>query len=425
MHLIRMNPFQRLTLAWDRLHPYNAAQVLRLREPLDYSLALEAWRQTLRDLQMGQVILRATRYRHVAAELPLAELAPDIDLDNYLSDQMNSRFDLDMEGPFRAFVLPRAADRSCVLGVTYHHWLADSISIRVLLREWFYRIFAIAPIADHPLPALPDGSEPGSVILPFAVASLGEWRRQSRSVRCLPEAAMVDLRTSHRLLALPDGTGQFLHAAARQHGVKVGDLLLTSIARICDAHLPSTDSRRPDLSLGTIRDLRCTGSPADAFGASLAFATITCTRSTLSRRDDLLAHIAAESARYRSPDAFRASTRDHRVALAAALLLKPQRLLGLCRKRVPVSAGLSSIDASGTWLAQHPQVCGFHRLSPAGPMLPLVITPTTLNDRFSLGITWRSALFSTSQISSLISDLRQEILNWTALPASQSYEPAA
>src|SRR5437773_331558 len=41
--------------------------------------------------------------------------------------------------PFRPFVL--RGDGFYYAGVIYHHWVADSVSIRTVLREWFVRLF--------------------------------------------------------------------------------------------------------------------------------------------------------------------------------------------------------------------------------------------------------------------------------------------
>ena len=44
-----------------------------------------------------------------------------------------------LEPPFRPFVLDNG-DGSYYVGVIYHHWVADSVSIRTVLREWFVRV---------------------------------------------------------------------------------------------------------------------------------------------------------------------------------------------------------------------------------------------------------------------------------------------
>lgn len=412
MGMVRMNPFQRMTRCWDHIHPYNAAQIMQLSIPCSATAARSAWDGTLADLGLGRTQIRGKRYRHIPGSSPMMEIPPEVDPDVFISDQLNTPFD-PQESPFRAFVQP--AGQAMRAGIIYHHWVADSVSIRILMREWFFRLTGAAEPRRQALPML--GEDPSSV--PSSRLSLLELVRRTRSLkscRRLPRAACRDLRVEHRLIRFPDGTARVLHDVARGLGVKVTDLLLSTLAEICQRHLRTTSSRRPNLALGTTRDSRPMHQldDADAFGAALTLANVVCPADILSRRFDLLAHIAAQTALQR--DRRDASVMDLEINLALLIcgLFGQHRTADFFRRRMPLCGGLSNADLSRAWVAQYPGLLSdYYRVSPAGPSLPLVITSTTFGQRFNISLTWRKSVFSQTAVEAIQTELREGLASWS------------
>jgi hypothetical protein len=62
------------------------------------------------------------------------------------------------------------------------------------------------------------------------------------------------------------------------------------------------------------------------------------------------------------------------------------------------------VNLAGTWAAQrHPDaVLDYLRISPTGPMIPAVLSTTTLGDRLQLGFTYRQALLSEPQAGQML-----------------------
>src|SRR5689334_16446337 len=114
----KLNIFQRITLQWDALHAYNAAQVMELdaRPPIDFIRA--AWHETLDDLGLDSLT--------TGPSPDVAEVSQDVALDSFLSNEMNRPFDRASANysPFRPFL--RYGGEGVQLGVVYHHWAADS-----------------------------------------------------------------------------------------------------------------------------------------------------------------------------------------------------------------------------------------------------------------------------------------------------------
>ena len=107
-----LNLFQRLVLQWDKLHPYNAAQILKVAGPADADALVAAWQQTLNGLGLGRVHVngngRSLQHQALNGELqryPVHRLAPGASLTDYISEQLNRPFDDAHEPPFRPFIV--------------------------------------------------------------------------------------------------------------------------------------------------------------------------------------------------------------------------------------------------------------------------------------------------------------------------------
>ena len=424
MQFSRMNLFQRMARQWDVLHPYNAGQLMYVAAAIDPQHAADCWSQTLRELGMGGIEWSGRRYRHIPADAPATLLDDQIHMDGFIADQLNTPFGEPSQRPFRAFV--RREGESTCLGVFYHHWVADSVSIRMLMREWFYRCCA-PQLASRQAVVMRDAS-PGGWSWGYslrAFRSLLDWTERVKQVRRLSAQAQDNLDVAFRLLQLPDGTADRLHRTARIRDVKVSDLMLCSLAQTCHRHMPANHKHRPGLAVGIVRDLR-TANPRDnrdAFGMALDSATINCPASTLDGREDLLQHIAAENQRHRESSSIAAHQLNLRLGLAAGRLLSHRSLIAFYRRRMPLSGGLSNVNLSDTWVARHhpSPIASFVRISPTGPMLPLVMTPTTLCEKFNIAITFRKTVFTPEAIDSLLRTLVDSLEAWCAdSPAGDS-----
>jgi hypothetical protein len=78
---------------------------------------------------------------------------------------------------------------------------------------------------------------------------------------------------------------------------------------------------------------------------------------------------------------------------------------------MPLLAGISNVNMTGSWADQEvappdrPAVLDYFRVSPVGPLLPLVFTLTTLRDRLSLNVTYRKTAFTRDEAELIADDL--------------------
>jgi hypothetical protein len=84
------------------------------------------------------------------------------------------------------------------------------------------------------------------------------------------------------------------------------------------------------------------------------------------------------------------------MGLTAHRFLSPQRLLDWYRKRIPLAGGTSNVNLNRDWPAKyHPSpLLDYVRVSPCGPMMPMVFTPTTLGTGINFGLTCRESVIS-------------------------------
>ena len=86
------------------------------------------------------------------------------------------------------------------------------------------------------------------------------------------------------------------------------------------------------------------------------------------------------------------------------------------QKTMPILAGISNVDLTGSWADEqaaladgHATVLDYFRVSPVGPLAPLLFTLTTIRDRLSLSVTYRTTAFSRAESEQLALNLRDRL----------------
>lgn len=415
MDWIPLNIFQKVTRHWDSMHPYNAAQVMRLAAPVDRDRLARTWRETLADLGMGRIELRGQSYRWEprqdgSPDAPLIDLPAGVSIDRWMTDELNHRFDEDSNQPFRAFVVEDGD--SVLAGVVYHHWIADSFSIRMLLREWFYRAYAPELARRRPFLMPKTGYwghfGPGKTgwSMGSSILSMIRWGTRFGKARRIDARRFAKFDTHFSSHRAPDGLIDEVAAAARRAGVTVNDVFLASMALVCHELVPldKTPWRR-DLVLGTIVDLRPGGpkSLAETFGLFLGFTSVFCKPEEFGDWKRLLSQIHHQIGVQKATHAADASMMRMVGSLGVIKLMKHESLLELYRKRFGMTAGISNVNLNRDWVARyHPQpLLEYLRVSPVGPLMPLVFTPTTLGTSLNVGLTCRSSVIPPEQAGAL------------------------
>jgi hypothetical protein len=327
-----------------------------------------------------------------------------------MSAELNRPFADTGEPPFRPFLIRSADGRGCHFGVVYQHWIADSVAVRRLLQRWVERVFAEGPVppirfrhADQgyvELARLTPGDEtPGQAFLSLLRRHL-RYRRV-RKVQSFGEHDYpVAVSMSQAIGLVPR-----LAAAARRHRAKFNDLLLAAAARACEHRVPTQRrGKRQDVALGSIVDLRplARGALEDRFGLFLGFAEVVCRPKEVASPQRLIQTIARQSQLYRRRGIWTATTGWLMAALATRPLVPPRNLYRFFRKETPIVAGVSNVNLNTTWVAADRGLIGrYLRISPTGPLAPIVFSVTTLGEDLQLSLTYRAALLNETQAREL------------------------
>lgn len=394
----RLNVFQSLMRHWERLGSYNAAQAMILRADVG-AMSLEAsLTRAFREAGVGNLRVDGDRYELFPPEqtVPVRRGYVGGSLESHLADGLNQPFD-DRQLPFRPFVVEEPGH--VVAGIVYRHWVADSVSIRSLMRRWLTLAIEPHAVPEPPAPPLPGGywhcAGPKHRAWSLLQGALDQARLswELKRVRRLAGELSGSPSWSFRLLRLPEGTPARLRSAARSLGATVNDLLLACAARTVGELLPLDRVRsRPKLALGTIVDLRRSCGIDDApFGLLLGF------MQSVWRADELVDLTRAVRAAARCSTLARqrwhAQSCQLRMAIGLQLFRRWSvgKMVRFYRKRLPLAGGISNVNLDGSWVAaRYPGVVlDYLRVSPTGPMMPLVFTPTTLRERMNVGFTWQ------------------------------------
>lgn len=401
-----LNVFQKLVRRWDRLHPYNAAQIFHLRGAADVSALSEAWERTLSELRLGA----PSRVRQVEGSL-----------EEWITAQMNLRFDTGDESPFRPFVVEQSG--SYFLGIVYHHWVADSASIRLLMREWFFRLFDPGRARMAAVEMARGGYwrhfGPGARRWDFGLALLKSlrWSNHLRHVRRVESERFDDFTMRFSLHRFEAGAIDAVRAAARRYGATVNDWFLAAIAQVCARSVVvGPTPRRSDLALGTIVDLRARSrnSLGDAFGLFLGFTNVILRPWELEDFATLVKAIGRQTRMHKRESVAESSMIRITAGIVADMLYghDRQKIVNFYRKRLPLGGGISNVNLNGAWPEEyHPDpLLEYIRVSPTGPMMPVVFTTTTLGKGLNFGLTTRDSIVSAEKAGAMAERFKEIVL---------------
>ncbi|CAN5417927.1 hypothetical protein BH10PLA1_BH10PLA1_18530 [soil metagenome] len=402
-----LNLFQRLLRQWDHAHPYNASQAVHVRGTIDLSDATNAWHRTLITMGLGRVKVGHGNFHYEALDVPWRDrpvtVVPEsTTLDEYLTEQLNTPFEDPEEPPFRPFI--RQAEGTYHLGLTYQHWVADSISIRLLLREWFLRLHDSAacqtrvsqPSNGYWMLFGPHNSD--WHLLEGGINTLRRYFRY-RQVKKVESTGIHDGTVVVRLDQSTNGLIDKVYDYSRANQVKVNDVFVACMAELCQKYVPlQARARRTDLAVGSIVDLRpfSQSNLDDVFSIFLGFNSVVCTPRELGDWGMLLKSIAQQNRAHHNSGMIQGSLLWMMSALMVGRFVRPEKLYHFYRKEVPLAGGVSNVTLKDSWATRyHPDpILSYVRVSPTGPMTPIVFTTTTLGSNLQVGVTYRKALIT-------------------------------
>lgn len=312
---------------------------------------------------------------------------------------MHTRFEIGAP-PFRFFIVPGAGETPAFsIGMVWDHWIVDSESIRQLMRRF------LARVTGTKVEPMRRGTPPPPVSLFAGVRMAIENRRRHRHALRPPLADPQDFTTGvhHRVIRGHFALG--LGQAARALDVTVNDLFLAAMAQVLGPWaigIGATQGSRTLMGFGVAADTRRSfpnvGEADLGFWLSY-FSIVLDPKTVTGSLGEVAKRVALETKHIKAtgrPAALEAGFRA--LGLAWSFFRKPWQRALLVHRGAPCVAGLSNVKLSGSWASSAPGLLDYWRFSPAGPLAPLIFSPTTLDDRFSLAVTWRETAFPQSTV---------------------------
>jgi hypothetical protein len=423
----RLNAFQRLMLQWGELHPYNAAHVYRLARPLAPEALVAAIRDTYRANGLGIVEVDAENlsYCHQTDHSPQIEIVdgglnPEATLADHLTKELNHRFARPRCQPWRFSVVDAEPDAHYLIA-TYDHWIADGVAARLMLRNVLDRYCQWnVPENRRPLDLYPGTYREvfahrfqGTRLLGAGVRSLQNWW-QSRTVARVPYSSSLQMEVCYELYRAAGGTVPQLRHFARSLGATVHDVILAALGRAMAEYLPCRAARRQQsMALGTIVDTRGEAEEdlSDSMGAFLGYFLVRLAADRSLSLADTVRCVAAATGPIKARRAYLDALIGMKMAGALWPRLRASSKPFFMRNALPITAGVSNVVVRDPWMEEGRGDCitEYIRGVSTGPILPVVLTPTSFDDEMNVGVCYRIAGFSRQKINGLMAMFMDQI----------------
>lgn len=411
---------QRTVLLWDEIHPYNAVHVVRVPEPLEPGRLEDTVERCLemKGLTGLEVDRRRKRYRFKGgpADVRIRVIDEPVDniqaLTNEIRKQLNLRFEGDTRvDPFRFFVVSN--DKSFYLGIVYFHLVSGGDSIIYLLRN----IVDLYSQRDISVPVRP---------LRFyqndrTYRKLLGPKQFFRWIRNIP-AHIAKVRGSFRphYSDVDDHTAGFtffslgpphLHSlitGARRWGVTVNDIflavLLLSVSRFSGGRV--SQPRRKLLSLASVVNIRkdlCKDDP-ESFGFFLGNFVVSHAVPDGIQLEELVKDIHLQTDKIKKDKFYLGTIIDQWLALLLVPRFFKKSRNRFYSKNYPLWGGISNINLNTIWERSEDEArIDYFRAVSTGPVTPLVFSLTSVNDILNVGVSFRTTVFSESDIDRMVS----------------------
>jgi len=415
----RRNDFQDLMRSWKELAPYNAAHILEVSGAADIPRWEEAFGRALKQIDSNAGALRV-------------ETASSR-LDETVTRELNRRFS-DGELPFRAVIIQTEPESHLLIGI-YDHCFADSPSIRLLLRHVFHA-YRGGTSDLPPIRVAESVRSPRSRVSTNFKTLANAWRayRDHRRACRIDLHDPQDFQTGFFSRQFAPGVIHGVRAMARQHNAKVNDAFVAVAAQVLGDYTARKRAasrkrlfhpRRDRVGIASAVDLRECDADAPVFGFAVGYYSVVLERPEQIALPELVCIVAKETALKKA----------NKNAAGFSLTLKcarwfwklnssPHARAQLFLKGLPLLAGVSNVNLSGSWIedasavTEGARLLDYLRVSPVGPIMPFVFTLTTIGDRLSLCVSFRTTAFSRPSAQQLADAFVAKLLSFTPSPSA-------
>jgi hypothetical protein len=414
----KLNIFQRTVLLWNEMHPYNAIHVVKLKQPLEPERLKDVIDRLLEKHGLVNLLIDRLKKTYdysggrsdvvitvINAEDPRSELCLEI------RKHLNMPFPITgMITPFRFFVIPDGD--AFYLGLVYFHLIAGADSVIALMKGIVSSYAGEGQASAPPFVLYPKVYRK---LLPFDLKDVVWW------VLTFPEHIShmkMSFRPKYRDL---DDTGigvscfsvnpsqyKTVIRASRAWGVTVNDLflaiLLKSVALLASGRLRA--ARRTHVSVASIVNIRKDLSVDDAvFGLFLSYFNVTHSVPEGVELGQLARDVCLQTEKIKKYKLFLRTIPEMWGALVLVSGLFKKRKKYFYAKYNPIWGGITNVNLNTIWSGSGGHVPEYYlRAVSTGQATPLVFSFTTFNDMINVGVSYRHAVFSETDIGNILSN---------------------
>ena len=191
-------------------------------------------------------------------------------------------------------------------------------------------------------------------------------------------------------------------------------MILAALGRAMAEFLPRRAMRRRQaMTLGTIVDARAEAKEdlSSSLGAFLGYYLARLAADRDMTLADATRCIAAATGPIKARRAYLNAMLNFKLAGAIWPHLRQTARPHFFRKTLPMTAGVSNVVVRDDWMARSRSghVAEYIRGVSTGPILPLVLTPTTLGEELNGGVTYRTAGFTHQKIDGIMEMFMDQI----------------
>ena len=416
---MRLNIFQQLMRSWTTLGPYNAAQAMRLQGECD----IQRWQATV-DAVIDAIGLGSPQFQDHGVTFSNRKAVPLRVCHEAFSvlaaRELNTPF-APTDVPIRIVIIPEGQEYSLL--TVYDHWIADSWSIREFMRL-ILTVYDGGAMEHQRVPRISDQSfdqffqrRRGLLAKPMKILhAASRYFKHRRSWR-FDLADPMDFSAGCSMHALSDGTINTLLACAKANECRLNDIFLAAMAMVIGQLTAESRYKlrrrwwaggRSSVSIGSIVDIRALADvPLDhTFGLFLSSCITTFQKPETRTPTELIARAARQTTAFKNRSGAIAAFGELAVVkYFSELYAQPRHQALFFQKNCPLLAGVSNVNLTGAWMDQTPGagsvVQNYIRISPVGPLLPVVFALTTFHSRLSLCLTWRKSALTDAQAALL------------------------
>ena len=426
-----LNGFQQMMFRWEQHLPINALHLVELAFHPDPGAAQRCLAETCTNLGMRKVRVDRKGMSlswETAAQTERDEVPPlhlrvlptstRLGLSRAINAELNLPFPREAHWPIRALQF-ELAGQGTYLGLVYHHLVSDAQGVSLLMRDWLRRLGGLPNQPSHldlTYPQPEDLSEDTAVehwgeTLTGMTRGLGDVLALRRCRRPRP-IQRGDRRICSGIHETSARLGR-VQGFAKALVATLGDLVLAAMFEGLTISLARKTNERVPLALCMPVDLRrrSPGDYSQVLGQMLGSITVRDVGGVEEPFSQRVARIADETRVLKAGD--RAARYGLQMRFMSRLWdLAPDWINRVTGPAViPLAGCLSNVNFTEFFGAEHEEglIEGYHRFSGTGPLVPLLLSMTSLPGQLSLTTSHHSDVLPQTQVQRLMAHLRLRI----------------